>query len=86
MTQRSATLYRMKLPDHECPYGIAALRMLQDAGFEVDDRQLTSRDQVERFKNDHGLATTPLVFIDGQRIGGCDEVEDYLRSAHVRID
>ena len=27
-----ATLYRMKLPDHECPFGVRAKAMLDDAG------------------------------------------------------
>ena len=81
MAQRTATLYRMKLPTHECPYGLIASRMLDDAGFEVDEHLLTSREQVEEFKSEHGVSTTPQVFIDGERIGGSDQLAQYLETA-----
>ena len=80
MTQRTATLYRMKLPDHECPFGLLALRMLKDAGFAVDDRLLTSREQVEAFKAEQGVATTPIIFMDGERIDGSEELARYLET------
>jgi glutaredoxin len=78
MPQRTATLYRMKLPTHECPYGLLAKRMLEDAGFEVQDCLLTSREQVDEFKEEHGLSTTPLIVIDGEEIGGSEELAAYL--------
>ena len=76
--QRSAILYRMVLPEHTCPYGVRAKQMLEKAGFEVDDRILSSREEVESFKSEQGVDTTPQVFIDDERIGGSDELEDYL--------
>ena len=78
MPQRTATLYRMKLEDHECPYGLLALRMLKDAGFTVDEHLLTTREQVEEFKAKEDIETTPLVIIDGKRVGGSDELSRYL--------
>jgi len=78
MAERSATLYRMKLPTHECPYGLLAKRMLDDAGFEVDEHLLTNREQVDQFKEEHGLATTPLILIGGEKIGGSQELVRYL--------
>ncbi len=81
MSRRTATLYRMKLPDHECPYGLLARRMLDDAGFAIDDRLLTSREEVDAFKAEQGVATTPIVFIDGKRIGGSEELAAYLETA-----
>ena len=81
MAERSATLYRMKLPDHECPYGLLARRMLADAGFDTDEHQLSSRDEVDAFQAEHGVDTTPQVFIDGERIGGSEELAAYLESA-----
>jgi glutaredoxin 3 len=78
MSQRTAILYRMKLPDHECPYGLLAKRMLEDAGIDFEDRLLTSRDEVEAFKEEHGVSTTPLVFIDGETIGGSEALAEYL--------
>lgn len=75
---RPATLFRMVLPDHVCPFGLRAKELLEERGFEVEDHILGSRDEVESFKADHGLRTTPLIFIAGERIGGCDELEQYL--------
>lgn len=75
---RSATLYRMVLPDHTCPYGVRAKEMLEQSGHQVDDQLLRSREEVDAFKEEHGLQTTPLVFIGGERIGGSDDLERYL--------
>ena len=77
----TATLYRMVLPEHTCPFGVRAKQMLEQAGFAVDDRLLQSRDEVDAFKAEHGVATTPQIFIDGERIGGSDELERYLEQA-----
>jgi glutaredoxin len=74
----AATLYRMVLPDHTCPFGVRAKALLEEAGIEVEDRILSSRDEVEAFKEEHGVDTTPQVFIDGERIGGSDDLERYL--------
>jgi glutaredoxin 3 len=75
---RTATLHRMVLPDHVCPFGIRAKQLLQADGYDVDDRILRDRDAVEVFKAEHGIATTPLIVIDGETIGGCDDLERYL--------
>ena len=81
MSERKAVLYRMKLPDHECPYGLLARRMLEDAGVPFDERLLTSREEVDAFKDEQGVDTTPQVFIDGERIGGSEELADHLENA-----
>jgi glutaredoxin 3 len=81
MSQRKAVLYRMKLLDHECPYGLLAKRMLEDFGIPFEDRLLTSREQVDAFQAEQGVATTPQIFIDGERIGGSEELAEYLETA-----
>jgi glutaredoxin 3 len=81
MPSRTAILYRMKLPDHECPYGLRARQLLEDAGYDIDDRLLTSRDQVEKFKREQGVETTPVIFIGDERIDGSDELAAYLENA-----
>ena len=78
MSQRSATLYRMKLPTHECPYGLLARRMLEDAGYDIDEHLLTSREEVDDFQKEQGVSTTPQTFIGGERIGGSEELAKYL--------
>ena len=78
MSERKVVLYRMKLPDHECPYGLLSKRMLEDAGIPFEDRLLTSREEVDRFEAEQGVDTTPQVFIDGERIGGSEDLAEYL--------
>ena len=73
-----ATLYRMVLPDHTCPFGIRAKELLEEAGYDVDDQVLSTREEVDEFEEEHGVDTTPQVFIGGERIGGCDDLEEYL--------
>lgn len=73
-----ATLYRMVLPDHVCPFGVKAKSLLEEQGYQIDDRVLGSREEVDAIKAEHGVATTPLVFIAGERVGGCDDLERFL--------
>jgi glutaredoxin len=71
----------MKLPDHECPYGLRAKQMLEESGIDFEDRLLTSREEVDAFMADLDVDTTPQVFIDGQRIGGSEELASYLETS-----
>jgi glutaredoxin len=75
---KKAVLYRMVIPGHTCPYGLKARHLLKRAGFEVEDRHLTSRDATDAFKGEHGVQTTPQIFIDGARIGGYDDLRRFL--------
>ena len=77
---RTASLTRMVLPDHECPFGVRAKAMLEQSGFTIDEHILASRDEVEAFKAENGIATTPLIVIDGETIGGSSDLERYLAS------
>ncbi len=76
--ERSATLYRMVLPEHTCPYGVRAKQLLEQHGFEVEEHILGSRPQVDAFKAEHDLQTTPLIMIGGERIGGYADLERHL--------
>lgn len=77
-TTKTATLYRMVMTDHMCPYGLKSKDLLERNGFHVDDRHLTSRDEVDAFKVEHDVKTTPQIFIDGTRIGGFDDLSAHL--------
>jgi glutaredoxin 3 len=79
-----ATLYRMVLPEHTCPYGVAAKELLEAAGYEVDDHILKSREEVDRFKAENDLDTTPLIFIDGEPVGGMAQLDQHLRTDAYR--
>ncbi|MEO0357653.1 MAG: MauE/DoxX family redox-associated membrane protein [Pseudomonadota bacterium] len=75
---KTAVLHRMVLPDHMCPSGIKAKDLLQRQGFVIDDRPLTQRADVDAFKAEHGVTTTPQVFIKGERIGGLDDLRTHF--------
>lgn len=81
---KTATLYRMVLPDHECPFGIRAKALLEEHGFTVEEHILSSRDAVDAFEAEHDVETTPQIFIDGARIGGCDDLERHLATGDGR--
>ena len=72
------TLYRMVLPDHVCPFGVRAKELLEARHVDFEDKILSSRDEVDAFKAEQGVDTTPQIFIAGQRIGGCEDLEQYL--------
>ena len=71
---KQAILHRMVMPGHICPYGLKAKHLLESRGFAVDDRWLTTREETDAFKAEHGVKTTPQTFIDGIRIGGYDDL------------
>lgn len=75
---REAVLYRMVMPGHVCPFGLKAKDLLRRHGYRVDDRHLTTRERVDAFKAEHGVKTTPQVFIGGERIGGHDDLRRWL--------
>jgi glutaredoxin len=75
---RKAKLYRMVMPGHVCPWGLKALHLLKSRGYEVDDHQLRTREEVDAFKATHGVATTPQAFINGARIGGYDDLKRFF--------
>ncbi|MEO7748073.1 MAG: glutaredoxin [Sphingomicrobium sp.] len=70
----------MKLPTHECPYGLKAKELLEQAGYEIDEHLLTSREDTDAYQQKEGVSTTPQVFIDGRRIGGSSDLERYLEA------
>ncbi|MFT3966889.1 MAG: glutaredoxin [Sphingobium sp.] len=75
---KTATLYRMVMPGHVCPYGLKARHLLRSHGYEVEDRRLTSREETDAFRAAQDVKTTPQIFIDGQRIGGHDDLRRFL--------
>ena len=78
---RTATLHRMVLPEHTCPFGVRAKEMLEQAGYQVDDQQLTSRAEVDAFQEKEGVSTTPVTFVDGNRYATSEDLEEFLQGA-----
>lgn len=77
-TGKTATLYRMVMPGHICPYGLKSKDLLERQGFDVEDHHLKTRDDTEAFKKEHGVDTTPQAFIGGERIGGYDDLREHF--------
>jgi glutaredoxin len=76
--ERRAVLHRMVFDKHVCPYGLKAKDLLRRRGYAVDDRWLRTREETDAFKAEHGVKTTPQVFIDGVRIGGYDDLRRHF--------
>jgi glutaredoxin len=75
---KTATLYRMVMPDHLCPSGLKAKWLLESEGFEVDDHHLKTRAETDAFKAEHDVPSTPQVWIDGTRIGGYTDLREHF--------
>jgi glutaredoxin len=77
-TLDAVRLYRMDLPDHPCPWGLRAVRLLQERQIPFEDHRLISSEEVDAFKAAHGVVTTPQLFAGQERIGGYTELATRL--------
>jgi glutaredoxin len=75
---KKAVLHRMVMKDHVCPWGLKSLHLLKSNGYEVEDRHLTTREEIDAFKAKHGVATTPQTFINRERVGGYDDLKRFF--------
>lgn len=75
---KSARIYRMVMPTHTCPYGLKAKDLLRREGYSVEDHWLTTREEQDAFKARYDVKTTPQTFINGERVGGFDDLRRYL--------
>ena len=79
---KTATLYRMVMPNHVCPYGLKSKWQLERHGYEVEDHWLRTREETDAFMAEQGVRTTPQTFIAGKRIGGNDDLVRFF-GGHV---
>lgn len=77
-TEKTAVLYRMALPSHLCPSGQKARWLLKSKGYDVDDRLFRTRPEVDAFKEEYGVSTTPQAWIEGKRVGGYSDLREKL--------
>ena len=82
---KTAILYRMVMPDHLCPFGLKSKDLLERHGYTVEDHRLETQDETKKFKAEHGVDTTPQIFIDGARIGGHDDLRAHF-GQHVKAE
>ncbi len=75
---RIAHLTRMVMPDHTCPFGTKSKWLLEKNGYHVEDRWLTTREEVDAFKRAQSVETTPQTVINGKRIGGYSDLRAFF--------
>lgn len=76
--QKHATIFRMVMENHLCPFGLKSKDLLARKGFTVEDHHLETRDQTDAFQKKHNVETTPQTWINGRLIGGYDELREYF--------
>ena len=77
-TVKTASLYRMVMPEHLCPFGLKSKALLAREGYEVEDHWLETRAETDAFQEKHSVETTPQVWIADERIGGYDDLRAYF--------
>ncbi len=69
-----------------CPFCIMAKRIFDDMKVPYEeirvDKQLEKREEMTKITNRH---TVPQVFIGDHHVGGCDDMQDALRSGQLNI-
>jgi glutaredoxin len=81
-----ATLYRIVMPDHMCPHGLKSKDVLERQGYLVEDHHLTTRAEIDGFKSEYEVKTTPQTFINQKRIGGFDDLNTFFGKVLVPKD
>ena len=77
-TLEKVRVYRMSTLEHECPWGLKTINLLNDKEIEFEDNKLTSREEVDEFKAKHHVETTPQIFSGDERIGGYTDLAEKL--------
>ncbi|MEC4985536.1 MAG: glutaredoxin [Oscillatoria sp. PMC 1068.18] len=78
LNPQKVKLYRMSTPDHECPWGLKAINLLNEKEIDFEDHKLTSREEIDAFKAKHKVDTTPQIFFGDERIGGYTDLAQKL--------
>ncbi len=73
-----AELYRMVMDDHICPYGLKARNLIERKGLQLVDHKLETDQQVDEVKERYHVKKTPLILIDGNEVGGYDDLANYF--------
>ncbi len=81
-----ATLYRMVTDDHICPYGVKSRDLLRRRGYEIEDHTFDTKQEADQFREEHQVETTPQTFIEGERIGGYDDLRAFFGKERKQKD
>ncbi len=68
-----------------CGFCVAAKRLLKEKGvaYEETNIGMNSAKRAEMMRRAGGGHTVPQIFIDGQHIGGCDDLYDLERAGKL---
>lgn len=59
-----------------CPYCVVAKKILESQGIAYQEIDLTGdQKSIEQLKAKTGMQTVPQIFINGELIGGCNELQ-----------
>ena len=83
---KTAVLYRMVTDDHICPFGLKSRDLLTREGYKVEDHLFESKEESEDFREEHDVKTTPQTYIEGERIGGYDDLRAYFGKEREQSD
>ncbi len=70
-----------------CPFCIRAKKLLDSKGVSYEEHSIDGDNQarIAMIHRAEGRSTVPQIFIDGQGIGGCDELHDLERSNQLDL-
>jgi glutaredoxin 3 len=59
-----------------CPYCARAKRLLSEKGVQAEEYDITTGGdkRAEMIQRANGRTTVPQIFIDGEHVGGCDDL------------
>ncbi|MDQ8186409.1 glutaredoxin [Pelagicoccus sp. SDUM812002] len=83
---KKATIDRMVAPDYLCPWGLKALDLLKREGFEVEDHHIPTEEDNKAYKAENHVDETPQIYIEGERVGGYDDLRERLGKKAVSSD
>lgn len=64
-----------------CPYCVAAKDLLSDMGVEIEERRVGDGYTREQFmESNPGKRTVPQIYIEGDHIGGYDDLLKYIET------
>lgn len=63
-----------------CPHCSRAKNLLSEKGFSFEEIQLGTNVTIKSLTAVSGRSSTPQIFIDGNHIGGADELEEYFKN------
>jgi glutaredoxin 3 len=81
-------MYRVRIYTKlQCPFSASARALLEELGVPYDEIDITDDPErrAEMIEAAGGASTTPQIFIDGEHIGGLEELEEENRQGRLAM-